>query len=344
MEPESDGLPLSQPAKQELPEPAPTQPNKTTPANVDDKPKKNKKKLIVLVILIAAMAGLVIWLLASKKPDAPSAKEQPTAQPAEQETAKKLIYAYKQGKTTTVRELDYEKGVAKDLFSFEELREITSSSEKFYAGLEPEVELSPDGKTIAYIAADGLWTRDSDGGNPVQIIKATGQYHQETGFTLYTFDPSFSPTISSGPKGSFIIFDPTWSLDGSTIGFTVGHYEGSTVEAINLGTKKYLSHGDTFRYAEFEALKNKFDIVAENKPFQDVGIFADYLLRPVYTAYSASYSKDKALVYGILCPIDKPSTGSSTYIPDYMDEFANSRDCSEPDPKTLISVSLKDGT
>lgn len=325
------------------------QPDKVTLPVKQTGPKNHKKKLIILASLLTIIvAGTAGWLLTRHKETPVSkANQEPVSavQAAPVDTTTRLVYAYKEGSTTKVNEVDNKDGTQKELFKFDEMHEISSSEGDFYPDRNPTIELSPDGKTVAFIGKDGLWTRQLDSDAVQQVIKSTAKtLNDGTGFTLYTLDPARSPTNTTGPGGIFGLFEPVWSLDGGTLGFTVGHYEGSHVEAINIKTKKYISAGDTFRYVDFETLKEKFVIEADNKPFLEAGIFADYLLRPVYTARSATYSKDKATIYAILCPKDKPSTGSSTYVPEATNEYGDRRDCSEPENKALISINSKTGS
>jgi hypothetical protein len=316
------------------------------PITDSPKPKSSKKKLVIITVLALLLLGVsasaYFFVFKKDEPAKPAASTQTNQQTTTTETPKdptRLIYAYREGKKTTVRELDTQTGTKKDIFSFDGVFDY-AGNDTFSADYDSAVSMSPDQKNFLYIAATGINTREVGSGSVVTQIKISTEKN-ELG-NLLKFDPAF--TEQAGPKGLFGASLPTWSADSSTIGFIGGHYEGQESVAFKLKDKAYITATDTFVYIDETKIGEKLEVVSKNKALVDVGIFADRVFKPFYGIYSPVYGEGQKKVFAILCPENKPTTGDNQYIESAAADEVAQYDCAEPADSTVISASTTDGS
>lgn len=302
--------------------------------------KKLSKKLTFLLIGLLLVIGAVLgWLIYPNflKHKEPTAKTSVSSEKPKIKQPTTLIYAYKEGKQTTVRQLTLKNNVKKDLFNFEETFDY-SSGDSFYAGLNPAIDISHDSKTYTYAAKDGLWLRPVGQDDKNQLIKATVKSTSLMG-NNYTFEPAFKPAPNSPVAAG--LFNPVWSLDDKSIGFEVSHYEGGSANAISIKTKTYANPEDIFRYATNKGLGDKFTLNDKNKSLLTAGVFPQYLVAET-VPYASVYNPKKDAFYAILCPPDKQGSGDSRYV-DGASSGQNG-DCGEAEDRTAVKVNLTDGS
>lgn len=141
-----------------------------------------------------------------------------------------LIYAVKIKNKSTVFKRSLQKGTLTKIFEFNENEEADKSG-NLWAGLPPNLALSPDKNQLAFIDQEGLKIYDlSSGKSRNLILKINHKNKQET--------PSWSV---SALKETYDLARPLWSADGKYISFLESHEEDASFGLIEVESGNYLS-------------------------------------------------------------------------------------------------------
>lgn len=210
-----------------------------------------------------------------------------------------VSYAVKEGTTVTVYNRFYDKddirpdGEPLPQFSYEETVPAELSG-NLWMSLPPSIAMSPDGNSWVFAAEDGLKIASlwSAGAPPVETLIQKIQDTPE--------GTEGAPTWSvDGMEGVYLMAQPLWSADGSTISFMGAWYEGSTYGFVDVeGLRE--SRDDAFWSVKIEdeyALgSTPFDFVWS--PVVEDGRFA----KTSESGYSPMglYVSDETVVHGVV--------------------------------------------
>lgn len=199
--------------------------------------------------ILVAVAGLLTvllvwawWNLRTTEPLVTSIEQVDLDEPSSDEDLSFAVidgsfvvsYAVKEGTTVTVYDRFYDKddirpdGEPFPFFSYEEAVPAELSG-NLWRGLPPSISLNPDGNSLVFAAEDGLKIASlfSIGDPPVETLI---QKIQDTPEGI-----EGAPTWSvEGMEGVYLMAQPLWSADGSTISFMGAWYEGSTYGFVNV--------------------------------------------------------------------------------------------------------------
>ena len=309
-------------------------------------PEKSKKKLnvvLIIVLLIILGVGIFLYLMSNNESDKNS-DQQTTGTPSEVDST--MLYATKTGKQAKIYTYNLTKKTTKEEFNFEESYELDTSSGNYWTAMGPAADATSDGKEVVYTDKSNLILHTMGKTNEDILIKSKLEEGSSAGTYIASTEPAL-PTLS-GP-GNMIITAPVFSRDGKYVGVSVGHQEGGSLVVFDRTTKSFLNLGNTFRYIDMEGIPAKFTLLSETKQLATLGIHAGYLVKESGYLTNPTISLDGKSVLAILCPENLPTTGNEQYSTVGMaaKELAESksrRDCGEQGERTVITISLSDGT
>jgi len=149
-----------------------------------------------------------------------------------------LIYAVKNEYRSTVYKRNLQTGIQTKLLEFDEGIKADKSG-NLWSGLPPNIALSSDKQTLAFIDKEGLKIYDFQTKNTKTFIRKTEEGSSET-----EAPPKWS--ISS-LGGTYSLARPLWSSDGKYISFLQSHYEGASFGVIDVESGAYFALKDVAR-------------------------------------------------------------------------------------------------
>lgn len=146
-----------------------------------------------------------------------------------------LIYAVKSEYRSIVYKRNLQNGTQTKLLEFDESSKADKSG-NLWSGLPPNIALSPDKQTLAFIDKEGLKVYDLQTKNTKTFIRKTEEGSSET---------DAPPTWSISSLGeTYILARPLWSSDGKYISFLQSHYEGASFGVIDVESGAYFALKD----------------------------------------------------------------------------------------------------
>lgn len=139
---------------------------------------------------------------------------------------------------STVYKRNLQTGIQTKLLEFDEGIKADKSG-NLWSGLPPNIALSSDKQTLAFIDKEGLKIYDFQTKNTKTFIRKTEEGSSET-----EAPPKWS--ISS-LGGTYSLARPLWSSDGKYISFLQSHYEGASFGVIDVESGAYFALKDVAR-------------------------------------------------------------------------------------------------
>lgn len=184
--------------------------------------------LIAVVLLLAVLLVWAWWNLRTTEPlITPVEQVELEESLADEDLSFDVIedsftvsYAVKEGTTVTLYDR-FSNEEPRPFFSYEEAVSAEQTG-NLWMGLPPSIAMSPDGNSLVFGAEDGL---------KIASLWSAGEMPVETLIEKIQDVPEGSegaPTWSvGGMDGVYLMAQPLWSADGSTIAFMEAYYEGS---------------------------------------------------------------------------------------------------------------------
>lgn len=141
-----------------------------------------------------------------------------------------LVYAIKEDTKVTVFARKTLTGSQAKLFEYDEPK-VADKGGNLWAGLPPNIALSPDKKTLAYIDQGGLQAFDLKTESSQVVIGKV----QQLAFT------DAPPSWSIEGLFAYSLHRPLWSSDGQNISFLQSYTEGAGFGVINFDSGEYTS-------------------------------------------------------------------------------------------------------
>lgn len=307
-------------------------------------PKSNKKKiaLIAIIIILLLSAAGAAWFFLLKDKDQTTPSPEPTATKAPEQTGS-LFYVYKEGKKSTIRSVNLSDNKTEDLKTFNEANEVPKENSAVYND-RPEADMTNDLKRVAYIDENNIRQLELSNKQETTTLTATKQENSIGNEKTSSLTISPAPTLPGGPPGIFTVMFLDYSKDGNSIMYSTGQYEGYSTFLLDILTNKYVSLGDTFRYTSEVYPKDSYTATEANTELVKRSLSPGLAFKEDATPINFGvYSSDNTRIYGILCPLDKPNSGNSTYLATESETLKYQRDCGEKEPSTLFYVNAAGG-
>jgi hypothetical protein len=175
-------------------------------------------------------------------PAEPAQAQPAQAQPAKAQAARSIVYGTATETIVTVYRQSLPQGTPEVLFSYENLDDPGYPEQ----GLEdPELTLSPDGRSVAYFSRSGLRVRHLDTGADKVVIGRSEPPPGGDGYDapIWTLEELNAPA-DEDPKdyytaGMFSLHDIAFSPDGRFLSFAGNWYEYSDHWVIELATGRH---------------------------------------------------------------------------------------------------------
>jgi WD40-like Beta Propeller Repeat len=171
-----------------------------------------------------------------------------TTAPAESAPEPALLYARRHVARVTVYRQRPSGGEPEALFAYDdagaELPDDPSSP------ASPDLALSPDRRSVAFVAREGLRVRDLRSGKERSVIARREQATAD-GTRVFWSIPKMNPTEPDPyhQSGIFSIGDPRWSADGRSLAFSQGAYEFQGHGIVDLQSGRYVTDRGSERLA-----------------------------------------------------------------------------------------------
>lgn len=307
--------------------------------------KKSKKRIFILLALLGLLVGVSVGAyVVLKKPsseestDQPTASEPQTSQTTVQNELKKVIYAYKEGTTTLVKEFALADSKKTDLFSYDEVYAATPLVQGGFVTIDaPEIALDDAGEQYVYVAADGIYVGTTS--DRKKIVTRTPTSSAEP---IASWTPAIEPSDAQGPPSAYVV-SPQWTAVKDHFAYSIARYEGSSVGVMNAKTAEYVDIGETFLY-----VLEPLPLVDNNMYIRSSSELLDYQVSPSHHLLTVgtngdyeSDTQDGTYIAAVFCPSDKPDQGDRQYIPE-ASANGGYGDCAEY-PHQLVRVDAKTG-
>lgn len=142
-----------------------------------------------------------------------------------------LLHATKEDYKVVVYQRDIRNGNQEIIFEYNEDKKAEKSG-NLWKGLPPNIDLSPDEKSLVFIDQEGLKTYNLQTGSTRTFINKIGKVDPET---------EAPPRWSIDGLSAYTLARPKWSSDGQYISFLQSHYEGASFGVIDFLSGEYTS-------------------------------------------------------------------------------------------------------